>query len=208
MGYILLGEIVENISGQKLNELYAEIISTPLGLNNTLMFRPVDEYTSSIISDIAATQYCPWRKKLLQGEVDDEHCWLLNGIAGHAGLFGTIHGVMDMCIHILNQWKEREKTPAYKNSLLKKALKKVHKNSTWCLGFDTPSAVGSSGGRYLSKESVGHLGFTGTSFWIDPQKDIIVTLLTNRIHPTRENEKIKKFRPLLHDLVFQLIETN
>ena len=77
------------------------------------------------------------------------------------------------------------------------------KRTTRALGFDTPAETGSSAGRYFSPKSVGHLGFTGTSFWLDLEKDLLVILLTNRVHPTRANEKIKSFRPLIHDLIFQ-----
>ena len=75
--------------------------------------------------------------------------------------------------------------------------------STWALGWDTPSPQGSSAGKHFSAESVGHLGYTGTSVWMDFAKDVIVILLTNRIHPDRKNEKIKAFRPVLHDLVME-----
>ena len=143
---------------------------------------------------------------MLQGEVDDEHCWLMNGVAGHAGLFGTIQGVLEMSAHILNQWQGREEHPAYSNTLLQIALTKQYSDQTWCKGFDTPSQPGSSAGEYISGKSVGHLGFTGTSFWIDPEKDMVIVLLTNRIHPTRDNEKIKKFRPLLYDAVYQAMQ--
>jgi serine-type D-Ala-D-Ala carboxypeptidase len=91
--------------------------------------------------------------------------------------------------------------------LLKLALSRKYYNETWCLGFDRPSVIGSSSGTYLSKNSVGHLGFTGTSFWIDPEKDMVMVLLTNRIHPTRKNEQIKLFRPLFHNTVLENIGT-
>jgi CubicO group peptidase (beta-lactamase class C family) len=75
--------------------------------------------------------------------------------------------------------------------------------STWALGFDTPDSSGSSAGHHFSEETVGHLGFTGTSFWLDLQREMAVILLTNRIHPSRDNEKIKDFRPLIHDAVME-----
>ena len=170
------------------------------------MFRPVDKYETREKKEILATQYCPWRQRLLQGEVDDEHCWLMNGVAGHAGLFGSIQGVLDMSAHILNQWQGRGEHPSYSSTLLQTALVRQHSDQTWCLGFDTPSQPGSSGGKYIFEKSVGHLGFTGTSFWLDPVKDMAVVLLTNRVHPKRDNEKIKQFRPLLYDTVYQTMQ--
>jgi CubicO group peptidase (beta-lactamase class C family) len=206
LGYILLGEIIERVSCEKLNVFFASKVVGPLGLEKQVMFRPVDTYATRDPTEIAATQNCPWRQRLLQGEVDDEHCWLMNGVAGHAGLFGTVHGVLDLTAHILNQWQGREEHPSYSNTLLQRALTRQHNDQVWCLGFDTPSPTGSSGGNYISKESVGHLGFTGTSFWIDREKDMVIVLLTNRVHPARDNEKIKQFRPLLHDTVFQAMQ--
>lgn len=205
LGYILLGEVIENISGSRLDTFFTTKITKPLGLENELLFLPIESLSERNNENTAATQLCRWRKRMLQGEVDDEHSWLMNGVAGHAGLFGTIKGVMNICIHILNQWKEREVHPAYTNSLLQQALKRQHFNQTWCMGFDTPSARGSSSGSLFSANSVGHLGFTGTSFWIDLEKEIVITLLTNRVHPDRSNEKIKKFRPLLHDTVMKTL---
>lgn len=204
LGYILLGEIVEHVSGKRLDKLFTSTIAKPLELEKKLIFRPVDKCITSDKSEIAATQFCPWRQRMLQGEVDDEHCWLMNGVAGHAGLFGTIQGVLDLCAHILNQWKGREEHPSYSNTLLNKVLTKQYTDRSWCMGFDTPTQPGSSAGNYISSKSVGHLGFTGTSFWIDPEKDMVIVLLTNRIHPTRNNEKIKKFRPLFHDTVYKM----
>jgi CubicO group peptidase (beta-lactamase class C family) len=80
---------------------------------------------------------------------------------------------------------------------------RLHPSSTWALGFDTPTSSDSSAGRHFSTNSVGHLGFTGTSFWLDLEKEMAVILLSNRVHPSRDNEKIKEFRPLLHDAVME-----
>jgi CubicO group peptidase (beta-lactamase class C family) len=80
---------------------------------------------------------------------------------------------------------------------------RLHPSSTWALGFDTPASLDSSAGRYFSAKTIGHLGFTGTSFWLDLEREISVILLTNRVHPSRDNEKIKEFRPLLHDAVME-----
>jgi CubicO group peptidase (beta-lactamase class C family) len=82
----------------------------------------------------------------------------------------------------------------------------IPENSTWALGFDGPSKTGSSAGRYFSQKSIGHLGFTGASFWLDLERRVLVILLTNRIHPTRQNEGIREFRPLVHDIIMEAIE--
>ena len=206
LGFILLGEIIENISQQHLDNFFEENITLPLQLERDIHFRSLPLPEKDKQTNIAATEKCPWRGRILQGEVHDEHCWLMGGVAGHAGLFGTIGGVLTLVEHLLHQWQGREEHPGYSNRLLRKALTKKYPDQTWCLGFDTPSAKASSGGSYLSAESVGHLGYTGTSFWVDRQKDLAIVLLTNRVYPTRKNEGIKEFRPLFHNTVIRALE--
>ena len=201
LGYIILGEIVEQVSGKNLDRYFEREITKPLRLEKKIFFRPISSSKEKQVTNIAATEKCPWRKKILQGEVHDEHCWLMGGIAGHAGIFGTAGGVLTMTENILNQWQGKREHPAYSKRLLQKALGWKKKKQTWSMGFDRPSATDSSAGNYFSPTSIGHLGYTGTSFWIDPERELIVVLLTNRIHPTRKNEKIKKFRPFFHDTV-------
>ena len=201
LGYILLGEIVEQVSGSRFDVFFEKKIAKPMHLENDIFFKPFSKEPDKRKKKYAATEKCPWRKKMLQGEVQDENCWLMGGVSGHAGLFGTISGVLTMTENILKIWKGNMEHPAYSSGLLQKALKKIDTKETWCMGFDTPSLSGSSAGRYMSRSSVGHLGYTGTSFWIDPERELVVVLLTNRVHPTRHNENIKKFRPLFHDTV-------
>jgi len=205
LGFILLGALLEKTTGQRLDRLFADIIADPLHISGQLRYLPVNEPLTRKQTDIAATEQCPWRKKLMHGEVHDEHCWLMGGVAGHAGLFGDIEGVMILCEYILDSWKGRISRPIIATELLNKALTTKHPKDSWLLGFDSPSPGQSSSGRYFSPQSVGHLGFSGTSFWIDPEKETVVVLLTNRIHPTRENTKIRAFRPYFHDCVMEAI---
>jgi len=205
LGFILLGRIVELAAETDLSQLFAQKIVQPLGLANTLRYRPVGGQICDDILEVAATEYCPWRQKILQGEVHDEHCWLMGGVAGHAGLFGTIETVLALCELLLDVWKGETTHPAFSAELLRYALTKKQAHSTWCLGFDTPTPGASSSGQYFSQSSVGHLGFSGTSFWIDPEKEVIIVLLTNRIHPSRENVKIRSFRPYFHNQLMEII---
>lgn len=203
LGFILLGEIVEQVTGKKLDKYFTETIIKPLLLEKNLFFRPLSISKQKAEKNIAATEICPWRKRLLQGEVHDEHSWIMGGVAGHAGLFGTAGGVLTLAEHILKQWQGKSRHPAYSYELLQYALNRQFPGETWCMGFDRPSTETSSAGQYMAKNSVGHLGYTGTSFWIDPAKELIVVLLTNRVHPTRKNEQIKEFRPLFHNTVIE-----
>lgn len=205
LGYILLGAIIEKKTGRSLEALYRRIITDPLQLSGSLYFLPLDSPLRINKKLVAATEDCPWRQKIMQGEVHDEHSWLMGGGAGHAGLFGNIEGVLTLCEALLDIWKDRGSHPAFSNTCLQQAFTRQQPTESWCLGFDTPTAGQSSSGKYFSSNSVGHLGFSGTSFWIDPEKDIVVVLLSNRIHPSRQNTKIRQFRPLFHDYLMEKI---
>jgi CubicO group peptidase (beta-lactamase class C family) len=202
LGFMLLGLIVEEKSGQGLAGFFQDKIAGPMGLAEKIFYGAVGKKNGGKI--YAPTEECPFRKRVLCGEVSDENCYALSGVAGHAGLFGTIGGVLEMGVQLLDQWQGREEHPNYRASDLRRFLTRQDiPNSTWALGFDTPSATGSTGGRYLAPTSVGHLGFTGTSLWIDPTRDLVMVLLSNRVHPSRENARIKQFRPLFHETVME-----
>ena len=205
LGFILLGALIESKTGISLDTLYRMIITDPLDLSHDLCFLPIGKPSFVNNKHIAATEVCGWRNKLLQGEVHDENCWLAGGVTGHAGLFGSVKGVLGLCEKILDMWKDRGALEAFPNSLLQYAVTNKHPFGSWCLGFDTPSLGNSSSGRYFSQRSVGHLGFSGTSFWIDPDRNIIMVLLTNRIHPSRENIKIRQFRPFFHNYLMERV---
>ncbi|CAK8715284.1 MAG: CubicO group peptidase, beta-lactamase class C family [Candidatus Electronema aureum] len=199
LGFILLGHLAEELTGKNLVANFRERITAPLGLEKELFYLPDAKEQARC----AATESCSWRGRIIKGEVHDEHCWLLHGVAGHAGLFGTAAGVLRFCGAILDGWQGRDIGCSW-SEYLSQGLQRQLPEQTWCLGFDTPSAGASSSGRYFSATSIGHLGFTGTSFWIDPEKELIVVLLTNRVHPSRENTKIRQFRPYFHDALCHL----
>ena len=199
IGFMLLGFIIEKLTGTNLAISAKDLLYGPSGLSNDLFYPPLKLKDHL---NYASTGKCPWMGKMLNGQVHDDNCRAIGGIAGHAGLFGTLHGVISMCEQFLDQWKGRGKHPEYSKEQLQRILEPVG-NSGWTMGFDMVSKSGSSSGNYFSKGSVGHLGFTGTSFWIDPFQEYIVVLLTNRVHPSRENWKIKAFRPVFHDLLMR-----
>ena len=201
LGFILLGLIIEKITGRSLDENFKHYVIAPLQVDKEIFYLPATG-TVSDPKDFAATEDCSWRGRVMRAEVHDEHCWLLDGVSGHAGLFGSVRGVLILCEAILDGWQGRGARGSW-SGMLRQGLKRQYQNKTWCLGFDGPSGQGSSGGKYLSAASVGHLGYSGTSFWIDPEKELVVVLLTNRVHPTRENIKIRQFRPYFHDTLIQ-----
>jgi CubicO group peptidase (beta-lactamase class C family) len=154
---------------------------------------------------IAPTENCPWRKKILCGEVHDDNAYAMGGVAGHAGIFSSARD-----IHYLLARLQRcllGKDSFLSQALVKEFLAKDEsvKNSTFALGWDTPAAAKSASGSYFSARSVGHLGFTGASVWWDLDKLCHIILLTNRVHPSRKNEKIRDFRPHIHDLIMKAL---
>ncbi len=199
LGYILLGYIVEEISGERLNEYWKKKIAIPLSLEKKILFPTKEDRCASTY---ASTRNFFNEEEDIYLDVHDDNCRVLGGVAGHAGLFGTVEGVLSLCENLLLEWHDRSKHPSYSNELLRKVFKK-EKRVGWTLGFDTPSVQNSSSGIYFSKNSVGHLGFTGTSFWIDIEKNIVIVLLTNRVCWGIDNVKIKTIRPLVHDMIMK-----
>ena len=196
LGYMLLGFVVERVTGRSLSDFCQERIFYPVHAS-PLTFCPYD----TIADQIAPTEEDPWRGHLLQGEVHDENAAILGGIAGHAGLFGTAHAVGQLAKAWLDSYSG--KPSIFRQDLVRQFVKALPETS-WGLGWDTPSQPSSSG-QWFSSESFGHLGFTGTSIWIDPVRELEVIFLSNRVHPTRDNQAIKAFRPQLHDAILQEI---
>ena len=204
LGFMLLGKIIEKRGGCSLAEFVEKKVLKPIHLQNKIFYNPL--HSENKKKGFVATEKCTWRNKVLTGEVHDDNCYAMGGIAGHSGLFGNIEGVTDYTCFILDMWKNRVNHPNIANKDLKKFLtRQPIPGSCWALGFDTPAVKESSSGKHFTSASVGHLGFTGTSFWIDPIKEIVVVLLTNRVHPDRANIQIRKFRPLFHDYVMEKI---
>ncbi len=206
LGYILLGDILEKIYSKPLAQLFNEKVSIPFGLLKTF-FNPISREEKTVDDDTnhyAATEQCPWREKVLCGEVMDDHAYLMGGVAGHAGLFSDAHDCFEWLLELQKAKKGTSDLITKKTFNLFCGLPKNRdrKIPFFTLGFDTPILFSSSG-KYFSSNTLGHLGYSGTSFWWDLEKEVIIIFLTNRVHPSRENEKIKKFRPLLHDCVWE-----
>ena len=197
LGYMLLGFVVERITGQTLDAFSRERIFRPLQAN-TLVFG-IQKSQNSMAGLVAPTEEDPWRGRLLQGEVHDENAAALGGVAGHAGLFGTAQAVGQVTKAWLDSYLGR--SSIFHQDLARQFVE-TQIGTSWALGWDTPSQPSSSG-QWFSPESFGHLGFTGTSIWIDPIRELEVIFLSNRVHPTRENQAIKVFRPKLHDVIIQ-----
>jgi CubicO group peptidase (beta-lactamase class C family) len=196
LGFILLGVTLENALGAPLDRLFAERIAAPLGIGMT--FNPRDR------------DACAPTENGLQGIVHDENARAMGGVAGHAGLFATAHEVSRVAHALVAAWH------GARSSSLPRLVPPARvrqfwtpstvPRSTWCLGWDRPAATNSSAGERWPRDGVGHLGFTGCSLWIDPPRARWVVLLSNRVNPTRHNERIKQFRPLIHDAIVSALD--
>jgi len=205
LGFMVLGWIVETASGDSLNSFIEKRIYSHIGLDS-LFFIALHGSGSELKirkREFAATEQCQWREKLIEGAVHDDNAFATGGVEGHAGLFGTAGDVNRLLEDLLLTFYGKNSSGVFNSHILSIFLKRPGREDGRVLGFDIPSPQESSCGKYFSAGTVGHLGFSGTSFWMDLERSITVILLTNRIHPSRNNEKIKAFRPRLHDAVMQ-----
>lgn len=205
LGFMILEWVIQERTGERLPAYLDRHFFGPLSLKKTFLGignRPKDVAPV----EMAATEDCPWRKKIIQGDVHDENAYALGGYSGHAGLFGTA-GEVHVIVNLLREHYQGRRGDYFGPDTVRSFFKRqeIAEGSTWALGWDTPSPVASSAGKTFSSNSVGHLGFTGTSVWMDLEKDVVVILLSNRIHPTRTNGKIRAFRPKLHDKVMEVL---
>ena len=201
LGMILLYDIIEKVSNSNLDKLSDKYFYKPFNMSNTY-FNPINK------DIVVPTEYDNhYRMKLIKGEVHDENAYILNGVSGHAGLFSNATDIGIFSKFFLNEGV------LFGRRYLKKDLirmftskKKNPVHSDRALGWDTPSKKGSSSGDYFSTGSYGHLGFTGTSLWIDPNEEIIIVFLTNRVYPTRNNKGIYNIRRELHNSIMTNIK--
>jgi CubicO group peptidase (beta-lactamase class C family) len=217
LGAIVLGEVVERVLGGRLDRLAERRIFRPLGMQST-RFRP----PASWLPRIAPTEYdTAWRKRIVRGEVHDEKSAWLGGVAGHAGLFGNAPDLLTFGEWLLSVIRADgaaagisgtapavppSRRPAVRFPVAREFIgpQNLVPGSSRALGWDTPSA-GSSAGTRLDPMSFGHTGFTGTSIWIDPGRDLVIVLLTNRVHPTRNNPRVGPLRIAVADAIVNLL---
>jgi CubicO group peptidase (beta-lactamase class C family) len=199
LGFILLGRVVEEASGLTLEEIIYREVCRPLGLCG-VRFRPLGRATPDP-SEFAPTEACPWRGRVLVGEVHDDNAWAMGGVSGHAGLFASASDIAKLGLAWLAALHGRGWLP---RDLASRAV--TRRPLGRGLGWDLKSPEGSSCGTRLSADAFGHLGFTGGSLWCDPERRLAIALLTNRVHFGRDNQKIRSFRPVFHDVVLEVLE--
>ncbi len=202
LGLILLGQILETITGKPLDRLADQLVFRPMGMRNT-RFNPPQEW----LPRIAPTEVGGGLNRgLIHGQVHDENAYFLGGVSAHAGLFSTAEDLAALAQMLLNGGMYRHHrffSPATVKYWTTR--QNLPPGSPRALGWTTPTDEGSSAGDYFSPGSFGHTGFTGTSLWIDPNRKIAVVLLTNRVHPTRERGGIYEVRRAFHNAVMRAL---
>jgi beta-N-acetylhexosaminidase len=204
LGAIVLTQIVQRIEGRAIDVILEDRLFDPLGMLDT-GYRP----DSVLFDRIAPTEVDPWRGRQVHGEVHDENTYHLGGVSGHAGLFSTAPDLSRFAVWLLDAYHGRldsTATPYLPAQLVREftARQPGPEGSTRALGWDTPTpGGGASSGHLLGPHSFGHTGFTGTSIWMDPDRDLFIILLTNRVNPTRENRALLTIRGEVADKVIQ-----
>lgn len=204
LGYLLAGETIARAATLPLHAVVEREVTARLRIAERVFYAAAldDAARASLRASVAPTEFCTWRGGIVRGEVHDENCAAFGGIAGHAGLFGDAEGVLTFGMAMLDvlagrsTWLDRDR--------LRWALA-PRAGGGHVIGWDTKSEMGSSAGALFSASSFGHLGFTGTSLWCDPERDLCAVLLSNRVHPTRDNILIRTLRPRFHDLVIETL---
>ena len=199
LGFILLGDALERIAGERLDVFCKREIFAPLGMSQTRFCPP-----HSWKPQIPPTEIKLYGRSFpIQGEVHDENAWAMGGVAGHAGLFAPATDVSKFALCML-----RGGAPISEPETVKHFTQRQESppGTSRALGWDTPSSPSQSG-KYFSPTSFGHLGFTGTSLWCDPVRQVSITLLTNRTWPDRSTDAIKQVRPAVHDAIIEALES-
>jgi CubicO group peptidase (beta-lactamase class C family) len=202
LGYILAGMAMSRASGRPLDEIVAHRVASQLGVDDTVFFassRPDRDWAARC----APTGWSPWRERILIGEVNDDNCAALGGVAGHAGMFGLAQSVARFGAACVGAWRGRR--GASEEELIRHATA-VRSGGTHRLGWDGKAEQGSAAGSLIDAEAFGHLGFTGTSLWCDPRRQVVVVLLSNRVAVSDDNAAIRAFRPAFHDAVISSVD--
>lgn len=207
LSYILLGFLAERAGGDRLDRLAERTVFGPLGMKAT---RFVDLDGTPPVprpSPVAPTELCP-RRGLLAGEVHDDNCHAAGGVLGHAGLFSTATDLSTFAAALVLSWRGERVKDGFHRDVVRELLSPSGvPGSTRRLGWDGPSPEpgASQAGDLWPRTGAGHMGFTGTSLWLDLPRARWVVLLTNRVHPSRDDERIRQVRPRVHDAVVRML---
>jgi CubicO group peptidase (beta-lactamase class C family) len=215
LGFIVLGKLIERITGDSLIDAATREIFAPLGLKDTCFNPPAallkriaatengNQYEEKMAGDMAS-HYTGWRREMIWGKVHDGNAYFLRGAAGHAGLFGTANDVFKIAQQFLPGSDLLSNGSLAQFSTNFTAGCGIDRSIGWSLATNTNGAAGNK----ISRTAFGHSGFTGTSTWIDPEKNRVFILLTNRVHPHRSDFDMDELRRQFHNLAVDLLDAN
>lgn len=208
IGFMVLGHLIEELTGLGLDRAAQRHIFQPLGLKSTsyIDLSMIKRRGIHPVTDlIAPTEECPWRKRTLCGEVSDDNAWAMGGIAGHSGVFSTARDLHRFAVEMIaaargeSSFLRRDTVLTFWGGLAEPL------GGSWKFGWDSPSDENLLAGSGLSPHAVGECGFTGCSLWVEPERAIDIVLMTNRVHPHRSNKKIRNFRPTVHAAIVKAL---
>ena len=208
IGFMLLGHLIEELTGLGLDRAAQRHIFQPLGLKSTsyIDLSMIKRRGIHPVTDlIAPTEECPWRKRTLCGEVSDDNAWAMGGIAGHSGVFSTARDLHRFAAQMIfagrgeSSFLRRDTVQTFWSGLAEPL------DGTWKFGWDSPGRENLLAESGLSARAVGECGFTGCSLWIEPERCIDVVVMSNRVHPSRSNKKIRNFRPTVHAAIMKAL---
>lgn len=201
--FLFLAPVLEQLYGKDLLEIW-QGLAQRLGVQEEIFFHP-DNMRRLGVEQYAPTEISPITQQALQGQVHDENCFALGGVSTHAGLFASLQG---MKIYL----KELRASYLGESNWVRAAIFRSYSERScpathgdWGYGFMKPTAGKASCGKYFSDASFGHTGFTGTSLWFDPQQDLGVVMLSNRVYPSRENRAFVALRAKIHDVIVEFL---
>lgn len=202
---ILLGFILEKLSEKNIYEVWTTL-KEKYYPSTTLDFH-LENKTNLPLEQFAPTEDCAWRKKIMRGEVHDENTYGFGGISTHSGLFGSIEDVSAFGLTLRSQLQGIARYNVRQKTAQQFAARAIPTEvGDWAMGYMMPSTINPSCGPHFSVLSIGHTGFTGTSFWYDPRNDLLVLVLSNRVHYGRDNQGFKALRPKIHSWIFETLK--
>lgn len=203
IGFMLLGRVLEEVWGKDLDAIFEREIAQSWGLTATHFVKTRAKHPET---NYVPTEDCAWRKHVIRGVSRDENCYTMGGVAGHAGLFSQaedLHQFAKCIVAAACDASHELLNPSILQNFIEPTTPAPIYPTERVLGWDRPSTMNSSAGSHFSRRTIGHLAFTGCSLWMDLQKKLWVILLTNRTYPTIENNKIRDFRPMIHDVILE-----
>lgn len=202
VGFLTLAFLMQQLWQKSLPEIWTLVKQEFAPQSNLHWIRPgAPQFPTE---DYAPTEMCPWRGRRVRAEVHDENAWSLGGLSSHAGLFGNCSDVASVFLAFRQAYFDMSH-PLHKTVRFFMQRQIPPERGDWAMGLVIPTPGSSTSGQYFSSSSVGHTGFTGTSAWWDPEKDLLVVILSNRVYLGRDKREFAKLRPLLHDEIVSLL---